>query len=267
MIPSGDEEIGFYAFALRWGKEAGVERGLESRDSACGQESCRRNALASVVERLMRPDMWSGWGVRTLSADHPAYNPHSYQCGSVWPHDNGIIAAGFRRYGFDEEALRIARDVSGAASFFMQHRLPELYAGLTRTPTTFPVQYTRAPMCRRPGRRDPALRLLQMMLGLRPGCCRPMQAIRRPSSADRGCPTSQSSDLRLGRPGVRHALSGAKDELDPMGGDSGGQRDSRSRRVAVSSGPALSALPRQLPAGNARDPTEGAGGETAASLS
>ena len=53
-----------------------------------------------VVRRLMEPDMWSGWGIRTLSANHPAYNPYSYQNGSVWPHDNGIIALGFRRYGF-----------------------------------------------------------------------------------------------------------------------------------------------------------------------
>ncbi|MGT2467495.1 MGH1-like glycoside hydrolase domain-containing protein [Mesorhizobium atlanticum] len=57
----------------------------------------------------MKPDMWSGWGIRTLSADHPAYNPNSYQNGSVWPHDNGLIALGFRRYGFFEEAARLGR--------------------------------------------------------------------------------------------------------------------------------------------------------------
>ena len=85
--------------------------------------------------------MWSGWGIRTLSSDHPAYNPHSYQNGSVWPHDNGIIALGFRRYGFDAEAARIARDISGAGSYFMLHQMPELYAGLQREPTNFPVQY------------------------------------------------------------------------------------------------------------------------------
>ena len=53
-----------------------------------------------VVERLMAPDMWSGWGIRTLSAEHPAFNPYNYQNGSVWPHDNAIIALGFKRYGF-----------------------------------------------------------------------------------------------------------------------------------------------------------------------
>jgi glycogen debranching enzyme len=94
-----------------------------------------------VIRRLMAPDMWSGWGVRTLSSDHPAYNPHSYQNGSVWPHDNGLIALGMRRYGFVDEALVLARGISGAATYFMQHQLPELYAGLANTPTTFPVQY------------------------------------------------------------------------------------------------------------------------------
>ena len=86
----------------------------------------------------MAPDMWSGWGIRTLSADHPAYNPHSYQNGSVWPHDNGIIALGFRRYGFADEAARIARDISGAAGYFMLHQMPELYAGLQRDADQLP---------------------------------------------------------------------------------------------------------------------------------
>jgi len=94
-----------------------------------------------VVRRLMQPDMWSGWGIRTLSSNHPAYNPYSYQNGSVWPHDNGMIAIGFRRYGFANEAARIARDVSGAASYFMLHQVPELYSGLQQDPTNFPVQY------------------------------------------------------------------------------------------------------------------------------
>jgi glycogen debranching enzyme len=99
---------------------------------------------ARVVKRLMQPDMWSGWGIRTLSSDNPAYNPFSYQRGSVWPHDNGIIALGFRRYGFASEAARVFRDVSEAASYFVSYRLPELYAGIARTPGVFPVQYAQA---------------------------------------------------------------------------------------------------------------------------
>jgi glycogen debranching enzyme len=72
---------------------------------------------------------------------NPAFNPFSYQNGSVWPHDNGIIAVGFKRYGFAAEAARIARDISEAASYFVFYRLPELYAGTQRQPGSFPVQY------------------------------------------------------------------------------------------------------------------------------
>ena len=94
-----------------------------------------------VVDRLMAPDMWSGWGIRTLSADHPGYNPYSYHLGSVWPHDNATIAGGFRRYGRIEEAQRVAEGIFAAAEKFESHRLPELFAGLPREAGTFPVQY------------------------------------------------------------------------------------------------------------------------------
>ncbi|HEU4571889.1 MAG TPA: glycogen debranching N-terminal domain-containing protein [Candidatus Limnocylindrales bacterium] len=94
-----------------------------------------------VVRRLMRGDMWSGWGIRTLSSDHPAYNPFSYHTGSVWPHDNSIIADGFRHYGFDAEAATVARGIFDAAGRFVAYRLPELFAGLPRQAGSFPVQY------------------------------------------------------------------------------------------------------------------------------
>lgn len=94
-----------------------------------------------VADRLLAPDMWSGWGVRTLSANHASYNPFSYQVGSVWPHDNAIIAAGFRNYGLDAEAAQVTRALFDAAGHFDSHRLPELFAGLERDPGSFPVQY------------------------------------------------------------------------------------------------------------------------------
>ncbi|KAH2775871.1 hypothetical protein KXW38_000986, partial [Aspergillus fumigatus] len=120
-----------------------------------------------VVTRLMAPDMWSGWGIRTLSALHPSYNPYSYQCGSVWPHDNGIIALGFRRYGYAVEAAQIARDVTEAASHFLLNQLPELYAGISRELGGFPVQYLGAnvPQAWAAGS---AFMLLQSILGLEP---------------------------------------------------------------------------------------------------
>src|ERR1700736_1091339 len=94
-----------------------------------------------VVDRLMADDMWSGWGVRTLSSKHPGYNPYSYHCGSVWPHDNATIAGGFRRAGRHVEAQRIAEGIFAAAERFDAYRLPELFAGLPRDTGAFPVPY------------------------------------------------------------------------------------------------------------------------------
>ncbi len=96
---------------------------------------------ARVVQRFRQLDMWSGWGIRTLSARHPSYNPYSYQNGSVWPHDNGLIAQGFKRYGHADAANAVARDVMAAASYFTLNQLPELYAGTQREGSSFPVQY------------------------------------------------------------------------------------------------------------------------------
>jgi glycogen debranching enzyme len=119
-----------------------------------------------VVKRFLEEDMWSGWGVRTISAKNPAYNPFSYQLGSVWPHDNGIIALGFKRYGHWVEANRIARDILEAASCHESYRLPELYAGLPRRASSFPVQYVGAniPQAWAAGS---VFQLLQATLGLR----------------------------------------------------------------------------------------------------
>jgi glycogen debranching enzyme len=97
-----------------------------------------------VVQRLMAAEMWSGWGIRTLSAKHPSYNPNSYHCGSVWAHDNSIIALGCKRYGFTTEVARIARGISGAASHFQHYRIPEAYTGIPAEPNAFPVQYIQA---------------------------------------------------------------------------------------------------------------------------
>ena len=85
--------------------------------------------------------MWSGWGIRTLSATHAAYNPFDYQVGAVWPHDNSFIAAGFKRYGFAAEANQVACGIFEAAAHFESYRLPEVFAGVDRSLTEFPVQY------------------------------------------------------------------------------------------------------------------------------
>jgi glycogen debranching enzyme len=87
---------------------------------------------ASVVRRLMAADMFSGWGIRTLSSASPNYNPMSYHNGSVWPHDNSLIALGMRRYGYTEEAVTIISGIINAGFRFPSNRLPELFCGFAR---------------------------------------------------------------------------------------------------------------------------------------
>jgi glycogen debranching enzyme len=98
---------------------------------------------AAVADRLLSREMFSGWGVRTLATTMEAYNPMSYHNGSVWPHDNGIIAAGLMRYGFVEHAQRVARAVLDAAAEF-NGRLPELMCGFDRSEYPHPVPYPTA---------------------------------------------------------------------------------------------------------------------------
>jgi glycogen debranching enzyme len=95
----------------------------------------------SVRDLLMAEHMFSGWGVRTLSDRNPAFNPLGYHTGSVWPHDTAMFACGLRRYGFDEEFLRVFDALLEAASRFDDYRLPELFGGFARRPGEDPVPY------------------------------------------------------------------------------------------------------------------------------
>jgi glycogen debranching enzyme len=95
----------------------------------------------SVAERLQAPDMFSGWGIRTLSSSSPAYNPMGYHVGSVWPHDNGMIAAGLRALGYTDQALEIAQGIFDMTSLQPYQCPPELFCGFERTPTNRPVRY------------------------------------------------------------------------------------------------------------------------------
>ena len=190
-----DEESGFYAYALD-----GDKKKVLSVTSNVGQ--CLWSGIipperaTTVVKRLMRKDMWSGWGIRTLSADHPSFNPYNYQTGAVWPHDNSLIALGMRRYGFAAEAAAVARDISAAASHFLLSQLPELYAGLQRDPTSFPVQYVGANVPQAWAAGTPFM-LLQAMLGLQQDAPRGKLYID-PALPD-WLPDVTLIDLRLGR--------------------------------------------------------------------
>ncbi len=138
------EDLGTYAFALDPDK-----RQVRSIASNPGQLLWSgivdgTEKAARVIQRLLQPDMYSGWGIRTLSKENPAYDPNSYQLGSIWPHDNAFIAAGAKRYGLWKEANLIAKGVFDAADKFQMYRLPELFAGAARGREGFPVQYVGA---------------------------------------------------------------------------------------------------------------------------
>ncbi|MBW4681481.1 MAG: amylo-alpha-1,6-glucosidase [Microcoleus vaginatus WJT46-NPBG5] len=121
----------------------------------------------SVAERLLAPDMFNGWGIRTLSSLSPAYNPMGYHIGSVWPHDNALIAMGLRSLGVVDQALEIAKGLLDMTSKQPYKRPPELFCGYERTGDDEPVQYPVAcsPQAWATGS---VFQLLQMMVNLVP---------------------------------------------------------------------------------------------------
>jgi glycogen debranching enzyme len=212
-----DESEGFYALALDGEKKQVVS--VASNPGHCLWSGIvPRERARRVVARLMQPDMWSGWGVRTLSANHPAYNPYSYQNGSVWPHDNGIIALGFRRYGFTEAALRVAKGIIEASGYFVMQQLPELYAGIEASAADFPVQYLGAnvPQAWAAGS---VFFLLQSILGVRPDAPRGVLYVD-PKLPD-WLPDVMLSDLRIGSQvlDIEFRRKGKKTEFSVVKGD------------------------------------------------
>jgi glycogen debranching enzyme len=119
-----------------------------------------------VIDQLLRPSMFSGWGIRTLATDQPGYNPIGYHTGTVWPHDTSLIAAGLKRYGFDDASNRLAGQMMEAAQRFNDYRLPELFCGFDDTDSHTPVPYPVAcsPQAWAAGA---SFLFLQTMLGLR----------------------------------------------------------------------------------------------------
>jgi glycogen debranching enzyme len=125
-----------------------------------------KSKAKAVVGHLMGERLFSGWGVRTLAEGEGRYNPIGYHVGAVWPFDNSLIAWGLRRYGFKDEAARVADGVLDAAEFF-HGRLPEAFGGYERSLTKYPVQYPTACSPQAWSTGAPLL-LLRAMLGLEP---------------------------------------------------------------------------------------------------
>ena len=134
------EESGCYALALeRGGRRCDVVTSNAGQVLWSGIASSER--ARRVVDRLMAPDMFAGWGIRTLSSEAVAFNPIGYHLGTVWPHDNGVIAEGFQRYAFHDEASRVFAGLVEAAMDFKHQRLPECFAGYDRKEFGIPVRY------------------------------------------------------------------------------------------------------------------------------
>jgi glycogen debranching enzyme len=127
-----------------------------------------RAKAREVAQRLMAPSMFSGWGIRTLSADHPAYNPFSYHRGSVWPVEQGTAALGFARYGCWDELQTLAEGFFAASAAFAEHRLPETISGLPRDAAhPFPSIYPRS-CSPQAWSASAVVAVVQALLGLRP---------------------------------------------------------------------------------------------------
>jgi glycogen debranching enzyme len=125
-----------------------------------------KSKARAVVRHLLGPRLFSGWGVRTLARGERRFNPIGYHVGTVWPFDNSFIAWGLRRYGYKQEAARIAGALFDAAAFF-EGRLPEAFGGYERDATKYPVQYPTACSPQAWSTGTPLL-LLRTMLGLEP---------------------------------------------------------------------------------------------------
>lgn len=161
------EDEGCYAFGLDANKQL-----IRSIASNAGQ--CLWSGIADAdkaqhtAKRLLQEDMWSGWGIRTLSSQNPAYNPLAYQRGSIWPHDNALIAAGFKRYGLVREANQVMRGVFDAIEKFDAYRPPEVFAGVQRKgEMDFPLLYPEGANIPQAWSTGSIFHMLQIILGLR----------------------------------------------------------------------------------------------------
>ena len=182
---------------------------------------------ARLAARLLRDDVFCGWGLRTLSDHALRFNPMSYHNGSVWPHDNALIAAGMARYGRTADAAVVLSGLYGASTAFDDQRLPELFCGFSRTARGKPVPYPVACMPQA-WAAGSVLLLIQSVLGLVVDARRRRVTLRRPLLPSwlqrlevRGLRIGDASvDLRIhrGRPGAAVEVLGRSGEVDVVVG-------------------------------------------------
>ncbi|MDP9375020.1 MAG: cyclic nucleotide-binding domain-containing protein [Chloroflexota bacterium] len=133
-------DAGFYALGLD-GRKRRIDAITPNPGQALWTGIVDEARAPAVVARLLGEELFSGWGIRTLARGASAYNPLGYHLGTVWPHDNSLIAAGMARFGFVEEANRVLTALYEAALQFPYYRLPELFCGIPRTDYGVPVGY------------------------------------------------------------------------------------------------------------------------------
>jgi glycogen debranching enzyme len=134
------EKEGYYALALD-GRKRQV-RTIASNPGHCLWSGIvEEHRAPRVVRKLLSPALSSGWGIRTLAAKQKPFDPLGYHTGSVWPHDNALIAHGMKLYGFDAEAMKVIDQLSMAGVFFPLARYPELFCGFSRDEVPLPVEY------------------------------------------------------------------------------------------------------------------------------
>ena len=160
-----DDRGGFYALALD-GEKQQVDSLCSNIGHLLWSGIVPPKRVDAVVDQLMGDELWSGWGVRTMSTADAGYNPLAYHNGTVWPHDNSIIAAGLARYARWPEAQRVIQRMLTAAQHF-NYQLPEVFAGMRRSETPFPIAYPTAARPQAWAAGTPVL-LLQSLLGLQP---------------------------------------------------------------------------------------------------
>jgi glycogen debranching enzyme/putative sterol carrier protein len=159
------EDKGYYALALD-GEKQKVDALTSNIGHLLWSGIVDTDKAARCVEHLMSEQMFSGWGIRTMAQGEGAYNPIGYHVGTVWPHDNSIIAMGLERYGYRQEAARICQAMVEAATYF-DSRLPEAFAGYPRELTHYPAEYPTACSPQAWATGTPLL-LLRAVLGLEP---------------------------------------------------------------------------------------------------
>jgi glycogen debranching enzyme len=160
-----DDRGGYFALALD-GEKQPVDSLCSNVGHLLWSGIVGDHRVDALVDRLMSDELWSGWGVRTMSSGDAAFNPLAYHNGTVWPHDNSLIAWGLARYGRWQESHRIIRSMLRATHYF-DHQLPEVFAGMSRAETAFPIAYPTAARPQAWAAGTPVL-LLQLLLGLQP---------------------------------------------------------------------------------------------------